>query len=66
MSDEPRTLRIDGDDKTIVHVTWGRSGKRALITVATPQFTNPRQAVLTVEQAADLGRFLSDGPDATR
>ena len=55
--DQRPALRIAGDDKTGVHVTWGRSGKRAIVTIG------DRQAVLTVEQAAELGRFLSDGPD---
>ena len=64
MSDDRPTLRLDGDENTIISVAWGRSGKRAIITVANPNYENPRQAVLTPEQADELGRFLSAGPDA--
>jgi hypothetical protein len=32
MSDERRTLRLDADEKTVVDVSGGRSGKRAIIT----------------------------------
>ena len=62
MSDERPTLRIDGDERTSVDVNWGRSGKRAIVTVASPAYSDPSQAVLTVEQAAELGRFLAAGP----
>ena len=65
MGDDRPKLRIDGDDETIVDAGWGRSGKRAIITVADPQYDDPRQVVLTVEQAADLGRFLLAGPEPT-
>jgi hypothetical protein len=65
MGDDQRTLRIDGDDKTIVDAGWGRSGKRAIITVADPHYHDPRQVALTVEQAAELGRFLLAGPAPT-
>ena len=63
--DQP-VLKVDGDENTIVHATWGRSGKRAIVTVADPHHHDPRQVVLTVEQAAELGRFLIAGPDPTR
>jgi hypothetical protein len=66
MSNERPTLKIDGDDDTIVHVGCVPSGRRAIITIASPRYRNARQAVLTVEQAARLGRFLSEGPDAGR
>jgi hypothetical protein len=59
-------VRIDGDDKTLIDATWGRSGKRVIITVADPLYHRTRQVVLTVEQAAELGRFLSAGPEPTR
>ncbi len=58
------TLTIHGDEKTIIHVTWGRSGKRAIVTVADPNHDDPRQLLLTAEQAAELGRFLLAGPQA--
>jgi hypothetical protein len=64
MSEERPKIRIDGDEKTFVEVGWGRSGKRAIVTIAGPDYGDPRQAVLTVDQAALLGRFLSDGPDS--
>jgi hypothetical protein len=63
VKDERPTLRLDGDEKTLVDAGWGRSGKRAIVTIANPNYTNPRQVVLTVEQAAELGRFLCAGPD---
>lgn len=63
MDRERPTLWIDADDGTVVHVTWGRSGKRAIVTVTDPRFRDPRQALLTAEQSAELGRFLSAGPD---
>ena len=64
MTEERPTLRMDGDEKTLVHAAWGRSGKRAIVTIANPNYENSRQVVLTVEQAAELGRFLCAGPDA--
>jgi hypothetical protein len=64
MTGERPTLRIDGDEKTLVHAGWGRSGKRAVVTIANPNYENPRQVVLTVEQATELGRFLCAGPGA--
>jgi hypothetical protein len=54
-----------GDDRTIVDAGWGRSGKRAIITVADPHYHDPKQVVLTVEQAAALGRFLMACPEPT-
>ena len=63
MRDRQPALTIDGDERTIVNATWGRSGKRAIVTVADPHHHDPRQVVLTVEQAAELGRFLAAGPD---
>jgi hypothetical protein len=63
VSDEQPTLRLDGDEKTLVHAGWGRSGRRAVVTIANPNYSDPRQVVLTVEQAAELGRFLCAGPD---
>jgi hypothetical protein len=66
MRDDPPRIRIDGDDRTIVEAGWGRSGKRAIITVADPHYHDPKQVVLTVEQAAELGRFLMAGPEPTR
>ena len=64
MRDAQPKIEIDVDDQTVIYVTWGRSGKRAIFTVACPSYGNPPQAVLTVDQAAELGRFLSAGPDA--
>ena len=66
MSQDRPSLRIDGEDKTSVRVSWGRTGKRAIITVSSQQSGTPRQAVLTPDQAAELGRFLTEGPDAPR
>jgi hypothetical protein len=68
MSDRPN-LGIDGDEKTHVHAGWGRSGKRLILSVSAltdygPDYDDGRQVVLTVEQAAELGRFLVAGPDA--
>lgn len=62
MADDLPSIRIDGDEKTIVTATWGRSGKRAIVTVSSPHHENSRQVVLTPEQADALGRFLSAGP----
>ena len=59
-------VRIDGDDKTLIDATWGRSGKRVIITVADPHYHRPRQVVLTAEQAEEMGRFLSAGPERRR
>jgi hypothetical protein len=56
MSDVQPRIKIDGDDQTFIDVSWGRSGKRAIITIASPRYDDPRQAVLTVDQAAELGR----------
>ena len=61
MADERPVTRIDGDEDTHVHATWGRSGKRAIVTVGG---RTTAQVVLTPEQAAQLGRFLIAGPDA--
>jgi len=63
MRTERPTLRIDGDEKTVVSVGWGRSGRRAIVTVADPHHADWRQVVLTVEQAAELGRFMVAGPE---
>jgi hypothetical protein len=65
MRENRPALTIDGDDRTIVHASWGRSGKRAIITVADPRYDDPRQVVLTGDQAAALARFLLAGPEST-
>jgi hypothetical protein len=44
----------------------GRSGKRAIVTVTDPHHHAPKQVVLTVEQAAELGRFHMAGPELRR
>jgi hypothetical protein len=62
-------MSLDGDDQTHVSAGWGRSGKRLILTVAPatehgPNYDAAQQALLTPEQAAELGRFLLAGPDA--
>lgn len=61
MSERPAT-QIVGDDDAVVHVTWGRSGSRLILTATDTRHSGERQVLLTRAQAEDLGRFLLDGP----
>ncbi len=57
------TLQLEADDHTFLHVTWGRSGKRAIVSIAGSQWSEPRQCTVTPEAASELARFLEAGPD---
>jgi hypothetical protein len=63
MDREQPALRLEGDDGDFIHVTWGRSGKRAIVSIAGPRRTDVRQCTLTADDAAELARFLAAGPD---
>lgn len=63
MNDARPSIRLDGDENAVISVTWGRSGKRAIITISDPRYENARQVLLAPEQADQLGRFLSAGPE---
>ncbi|MDA0179053.1 hypothetical protein OJ997_02005 [Solirubrobacter phytolaccae] len=56
-------LRIDADEGQVLHVTWGRSGKRAIVSISGPQYIQPQQCTLTTDDVAELSRFLDEGPD---
>jgi hypothetical protein len=61
-TDQP-AIRIDGDEQDFVHVTWGRSGKRAIVSIGGPSWTDLRQCTLTPDDALQLARFLAGGPE---
>lgn len=61
-TDQP-AIRIDGDEQNSIHVAWGRSGKRAIVSIAGPSWSEPRQCTLTPEDALQLARFLAAGPE---
>jgi hypothetical protein len=63
MASERPVIRIEDDEQNFIHVTWGRSGKRAIVSVAGPNWGGPRQCTLTPEEAQKLARFLAAGPD---
>jgi hypothetical protein len=63
MASERRAIRIKDDERNFIHVTWGRSGKRAIVSIAGPNWGDPRQCTLTPEEAQHLARFLAAGPD---
>jgi hypothetical protein len=63
MTPERPVIRIEDDERNVVHVTWGRSGKRAIVSIAGPRWDDPRQCTLTPEEAQQLARFLEAGPD---
>jgi hypothetical protein len=63
MASERPVIRIEDDEQNFIHVTWGRSGKRAIVSVAGPNWAGPRQCTLTPEEAQQLARFLAAGPD---
>jgi hypothetical protein len=56
-------IRIEDDEGNFIYVTWGRSGKRAIVSVAGPDWDDPRQCELTPEHAQQLAGFLAAGPD---
>jgi hypothetical protein len=56
-------IRIEDDERNFMHVTWGRSGKRAIVSIAGPHWGDPRECTLTPEEAQRLARFLEARPD---
>jgi hypothetical protein len=64
MAIERPVIRIEDDERHVLHVTWGRSGKRAIVSIVGPGWDDPRQCTLTREEAQRLARFLAAGPDA--
>ena len=63
MAPERQVIRIEDDERNFIHVTWGRSGKRAIVSIAGPGWDDPRQCTLTPDEAQRLARFLAAGPD---
>jgi hypothetical protein len=63
MDTERPAIRIEGDEQNVIHVTWGRSGNRAIVSIAGPNWSDPRQCTLTPEAAVQVARFLAAGPD---
>ena len=63
MAGDRPVIRIEDDEKNVIHVTWGRSGRRAIVSIAGPNWSEPRQCALTPEAARLLARFLAAGPD---
>ena len=54
--------QLEDEDGRFVHVTWSRSGKRAILSVAGPAWNDPRQVTLTPDQVERLAAFLEAGP----
>ena len=63
MASERPVIRIEDDERNVVHITWARSGKRLIVSIAGPQWDDPRQCTLTPEDAQRLARFLAAGPE---
>jgi hypothetical protein len=63
MASERPVIRIEDDERNFIHVTWGRSGRRAIVSIAGPRWIDPRQCTLTPEEAQRLAQFLTAGPD---
>jgi hypothetical protein len=63
MTSERPAIRIEDDERNFIRVTWGRSGKRAIVSIAGPNGDGPRQCTLTPGEARQLARFLAAGPD---
>ncbi len=61
---ERPAIQIEDDENHFIHVTWGRTGKRAIVSIAEgPRWHNVEQCTLTRDQADELARFLLAGPD---
>jgi hypothetical protein len=63
MALERPEIKVEDEERNFIHVTWGRSGKRAIVSIAGPRWGDPRQCTLTPEEAQQLARFLAAGPD---
>ena len=63
MAREQPVIRIEDDERNVIHVTWGSSGKRAIVSIAGPNWGDPRQCTLTPEEAQRLAQFLEAGPE---
>ena len=63
MAGERPVIRIEDDEQNFIHVKSGRSGKRAIASIAGLNWSDPRHCALTPEEAQHLARFLAAGPD---
>jgi hypothetical protein len=59
-----RAAQFVGEEDHILHLTWSRSGKNLIVTVARDEhWRDYQQVLLSPEQSADVARFLVAGPD---
>ena len=56
------TLHLRDHERKFIHATWSRSATHVIVTVG-KSWDSAGQVELTPEQADELARFLTAGPD---